>query len=301
SDPADFAEILDGTARPRAVPARLYLPPRPAGGGRMPAVVLVPDTDGPDERALMYAGALTAAGIATLVPEAATATAGRGRDAARSALPGQLADALAAWRFLADDPRFDAGRIGIMGMASGGSAATLAAHVPFVRAAAGEHAAFAAHLPLYPACEFRMSHWQVTGAPVLMVLAEEDAVGAPAECVPVAEALSAAGNAVATKIYSGAHHAFDRGAGIVVRQDVHAVGACRSVIDGAGRTSLSGGGVPADSVTAAGDWADYRRTVLARCGKAGVKTGADLDLRGNVAADVAAFFRETLKPGAFSF
>lgn len=301
SDPDGFAALLDGSAPGREIEAALYLPPvrtAASAGARLPAVVVLHGPDGPDERTDRYARSLAAAGIAALVPDGAGSRGLRARDPDGALLPvaRQVADAAAGWHLLADDPRFDAGRIGVMGMGRGGSAALLAAHTPFLRASAGPHAAFAAHLPVTPSCEFRPDRWRPAGAAVLLVLGEKDPVGAPEACVPVAEALQAAGAAVATKIYSGAHHAFDRGPGIDRPAGRRTAAGCWSAIDEKGRMALAGPGIAAG--TALGkDWPGYRRAVLERCGTGIVVTGAEKDLRGNVAADAVTFFTETLKPG----
>lgn len=310
SDPDGFAALLDGAAPERPVEAALYLPAlRPAAtaghrlaGRRLPAVVVLHGPDGPDERTDRYARALAAAGIAALVPDGTGSRHLRAHDPDGALLPlaRQVADAAAAWRLLAGDPRFDAGRIGVMGMGRGGSAALLAAHTPFLRASAGPHAAFAAHLPVTPSCEFRPDRWRPVGAAILLVLGEEDPVGSPEACVPVAEALQAAGAAVATKIYAGAHHAFDRGPGLDRPAGRRATKSCWSTIDEKGRMALAGPGIAAG--TALGrDWPGYRRAVLERCGAGPVVLGAGQDLRGNVAADAVSFFTETLKPGRSVF
>lgn len=303
SDPDGFGALLDGSAPERRVEAALYLPAaKPPAGRKLPSVVVLHGPDGPDERTDRYARSLAAAGIAALVPDGTGSRELRVRDPDGALLPvtRQVADAAAGWRWLAGDARFDAGRIGVMGMGRGGSAALLAAHTPFLRASAGPYAAFAAHLPVTPSCEFRPGRWQPSGAAVLMVLGKEDPVGLPEDCVPVAEALQAAGASVATKIYSDAHHAFDRGPGIDRPSGRRAPAGCWSAIDDKGHMALAGPGIAAGT-TLGSDWPGYRRAVLDRCGTGVVVTGAEKDLRGNVAADAVTFFTETLKPGKAIF
>lgn len=298
TDPAGFAQILTRTSSRREIEAELFLPSgRP---GPAPAVVILHGWDGVGDRERMYAGALAQAGIAAIVPRS---IAGRGGAPATDApITGlspaaQLADAIAAYRLLAADARFDGRRIGVMGFSQGGTVAMLAAHVPFLRAASGADAAFAAHLPIYPTCDWRMRTWKGTGAAIMTVTAEKDDWAPPENCLPSVEGLSEAGNPVANKRYAGAHHEFDSApAGVKHRPDVRHVSGCASEIDEKGNVTLAGRNVPAGTVRLDASYRAYAEEALRRCGRKGVHVGSAKDVRGNVAADVVTFFTETLKP-----
>lgn len=122
------------------------------------------------------------------------------------------ADALAALRLLATDPRIDARRIGIIGFSRGGIAALETALEPFRQGVLGaDGPRFAAHIAFYPGCGLR--YWRtpspLTGAPVMLALAEKDDYVPARACIAFGEAMRAAGQDVEIHVYPGAYHDFD--------------------------------------------------------------------------------------------
>lgn len=186
--PAERREAVELTS---SAPATLHLPA--AGRRGMPAVVVLED----GAEGGIYAHALAEAGIAALAVRS-------GGD-----LTARLADAAAAWRHLAQDGRFDRRRIGILGTGGGGVAALVATDAPFAPAdggnvggnGGGNGPVFAAHMPVFPGCGEAVRDWRATDAPVLIVVAEPGDEPPRDSCLGVAERLSSAGSAVATKVY----------------------------------------------------------------------------------------------------
>ncbi len=191
--------------------------PTGAAPGSTPAVVICHGSDGVDGRGAFHAGALQAAGIATLEIDmwAARGT-GRGA-AARPRSPIEtLPDAFGALSFLAAQPEIDPRRIGIMGFSWGGVVTLLSATRRFSQALRGEGPAFAAHAAFYPVCwaymrEPAMALSPLTGAPVLIQTGEADAYDDPDAGEKLVAFLPAEDARCVRQItHKGAGHGFDR-------------------------------------------------------------------------------------------
>ena len=182
---------------------------------RYPAVVVVHTIGGYREANEGYPAAeLRKSGFATLTYDSFAAR-GMTGSASRSGLgswPSAVADAYAALRLLASEPRIDADRIAIVGFSFGGEVAHLAAFEPLRSALNPGQGRFAAHVAFYPAGNFGViaERGAYTGSPVLMLLGEKD------DNLPVAKVESylayarAAGNPapIETVKYPGAYHAW---------------------------------------------------------------------------------------------
>jgi dienelactone hydrolase len=181
-------------------------------GEAIPAVVILHGSAGLDSRGALYARALNDAGIATLEIDmwGARGIAGGGQ---RPPLPTfTLPDAFGALNYLANTPRIDAQRIGVLGFSWGGVMSLLSADQSYTNNL-GNGLQFAAHVAHYPIC------WgynvgipgimfnNLTGAPVLIQvgsLDDYDEGGAPCQN------LAASFPEVSVKVYPNAHHAWDR-------------------------------------------------------------------------------------------
>ena len=183
---------------------------------RYPAVVVVHTIAGYlENNEGRYAAELRKAGFATLTYDSFAARGSTGVALARSGpglWPSGVADAYAALRLLAADPRIDASRIAIIGFSYGGEVAHLTAFENLGAALDPGKARFAAHVAYYPAGVFGViaERSAYTGAPVLMLLGEED------DNLPVAKVESylayakAAGfpAPIESVTYPGAYHAW---------------------------------------------------------------------------------------------
>jgi dienelactone hydrolase len=147
---------------------------------RYPAVVVVHSVAGYlDGNEGLYAAELRKAGFATLTYDSFAARGSTGVALARTGpglWPSGAADAYAALRLLAADPRIDASRIAIAGFSYGGEVAHLTAFAGLRAALDPGEARFAAHVAYYPAGVFDAiaERAAYTGSPVLMLLGEKD-------------------------------------------------------------------------------------------------------------------------------
>jgi len=140
-----------GAVTPAEIPGKLTLPV----GSKLPAVLLVHGSAGPDARGAFHTDYLAKNGYAVLeidmwAPRGVTSAAGR------PAHPGDtLADIWGAWEFLRGNPRIDKERIAIMGFSWGGMMAVSAAFGLKPRNAPPSltTANFAAHVAFYPVCD----------------------------------------------------------------------------------------------------------------------------------------------------
>ncbi|NRR31793.1 dienelactone hydrolase family protein [Oxalobacteraceae bacterium] len=126
------------------------------------------------------------------------------------------ADVLKALQLLATDPRIDASRIGVIGFSRGGVAALGSAEKRFRAGVIGEQDGlvplrFAAHIAFYPGCGLR--YWNrakpLTGAPIMMALAEKDDYTPIRPCQNFADMIKSTGQEIEVHVYPGAYHDFD--------------------------------------------------------------------------------------------
>lgn len=121
------------------------------------------------------------------------------------------ADALAALKLLATDPRIDPKRIGVMGFSRGGIVALETAVNRFREGVIDGDLRFAAHIAFYPGCGLR--YWRtpspMTGAPIMMALGEKDDYVPAKPCLDYAETMQQAGQEVEVHVYKNAYHDFD--------------------------------------------------------------------------------------------
>lgn len=129
--PSDLLDGLDDDP-PQTITARLSLPDGAVSGSvpaslpaPLPAMVIVHGSGGIGPRGADYERMLNAIGVATLRPDSFGPRGVRSTVADQRAVStfSMVADAYAALRMLAADPRIDPRRIGIMGFSKGGSVA----------------------------------------------------------------------------------------------------------------------------------------------------------------------------------
>jgi dienelactone hydrolase len=212
---SDFPPPLARGAATGTVTVRANLGFPEEAKDRYPAVVIVHTIGGYREANEGYAAAeLRKSGFATLTYDsfAARGTTGLAMSGSPGFLPAGVADAYAALRLLASQPKIDGNRIAIVGFSFGGEVAHLAAFELLRSALNIEQGRFASHVAFYPAGVFGAiaEHGAYTGSPVLMLLGEKD------DNLPVAKVESylayarAAGNPapIEAVTYPGAYHAW---------------------------------------------------------------------------------------------
>jgi len=211
----DFRQLLAREAATGTVTIRATLSFPEEKKDRYPAVVIVHTISGYRDANEGYAAAeLRKSGFATLIYDsfAARGTTGAAMSGSPGYLPAGVADAYAALRLLASEPRIDADRIAILGFSFGGDVAHLTAFESLRSALYPGQGRFAAHVAFYPGGNFGViaERGAYTGSPVLMLLGGKD------DNLPVAKVESylayarAAGNPVPieTVTYPDAYHAW---------------------------------------------------------------------------------------------
>lgn len=158
---------------PVTIPAILDLP----GGttGPVPAVIIGHGASGVGPDVAEVVKAARAAGFATLFYDS---LASRGLSSTRSGGArevqiNQLADALAAFKLLAADPRIDSRKITYAGLSMGGGVSVMLASKTLQLRELGERR-FAAHVAFYPGLHQAPPAGDLSGAPILILYAEKD-------------------------------------------------------------------------------------------------------------------------------
>lgn len=204
-------------ARPLTVSAQLRVPAVDARE-RLAAVVIVHGSAGVDSRGKFYAEALNDTGIATLEIDMWAARGWLGGITGRpQGVPETLPDAYAALKFLAQQPRIDPDRIGILGFLWGGVVTMLTATTPYTWRYTGGMLKFAAHAAHYPVCwvynvvpgyAFR----EFTGSPLLVQAGELDTYDQPDTCQNLIQSQLASNPSLPffVHVYRNATHAWDR-------------------------------------------------------------------------------------------
>ena len=212
---SDFRQLLTREAATGTVTDRAKLDFPEQARDRHPAVIVVHALGGYRDANEGYVAAeLRKAGFATLTYDsfAARGTTGAAMSASPGYLPTGVADAYAALRRLASEPRIDADRIAIVGFSFGAEVAHMTAFESLRSALNPGPGRFAAHVPFYPTLTFGViaERGGYTGSPVLMLLGGKD------DNLPVAKVdgylayARAAGNPapIETVIYPRAYHAW---------------------------------------------------------------------------------------------
>jgi dienelactone hydrolase len=214
---ADFRQVFARQAATSMVPVSATLSFPAAARDRYPALVVVHTIAGYQEtNEGWHAAEFRKAGFATLTYDSFAARGLSEADiVASSAGPpfaSAVADAFAALRLLASDPRIDPRRIGIVGFSFGGEIAHLTAMARLRSVLMPDQVQFAAHVAYYPAGIYGATAepGAYTGAPILMLLGEQD------DNLPVTKVegyLASAMDAgypppIEVLIYPGAHHAW---------------------------------------------------------------------------------------------
>lgn len=199
-----------------------------------------------------------------------------------------LADAFATLRWLDARPDVDARRTALVGFSYGAMSTVYAAYRQ-VAAAFDAPFPFAAHVAFYGPCIARFAEPATTGAPVMLLWGEQDAIVDAEACLTLAGDLEAGGSRVEIRRYD-ARHRWD-GSSRSWRAPVH-IAQCRFTVapDNTVRDDFSSL-VMRDSAT--------RATILSLCAnRDGYLIGGDEAVRHRSNAALAAFLNPVLFPSA---
>jgi len=175
----------------------------PTGRTPAPVVVMLPGTDGVDQRQDFHRKSLLAAGIGTFVIDTKTGhfTSRRNRPSATTMVP----VGFEALRLLRGRHDVDAGKIAVMGWSFGGTISLRLAHVGNAPDWLNGKPGFAAHVGLYGGCTSRRSVY-LQKVPILILIGTQDTHTDPDRCKTFEHLFSN----VTVVTYPGAHHGFDK-------------------------------------------------------------------------------------------
>jgi dienelactone hydrolase len=205
-------QFLTGSrdGRPVTIALELRLPPTAAA--RVPAVVLLHGSNGASTRDDRWSRDLNDLGVATLLVDSFT---GRGivstvADQTQLSPLSMIIDAYRALELVAQHPRIDATRIGLLGASRGATSSLYASSKRFHRMYAPAGADFSVYMSLYPPCSRTyIDDTDVVERPIRLFHGTADDLAPLAQCLSYVKRLQAAGRDAQLTEYAGAYHGFD--------------------------------------------------------------------------------------------
>jgi TPR repeat protein len=265
---------------------------RPQLEGRVPTVVIINSSGGITAHTeLYYAGVLARHGMAALVIDSFRPRGVRrtGDDQNRVAQTQSNADAIAGFRWLAQQSWVDASRIAVLGMSRGGEAAYSVALEGMLKYLQAPEVKFAAHVATsVGSCNFQLRDVRTTGAPLFFMLAELDDGTPVMPCVEFIQRLRAAGNAnVRWAVYPGVYHTYEWTGGTDTAPKDWTGRACagRFWRDEQGKLYERSSGKPA----ASGNQTEF---LFNTCMQTGYTVGGDERVKTQATADLLQFLRD---------
>ena len=212
--PFSLGDVGDGPELdpPTEAVGTLYLPAETAAP--VPAVILLHGASGVrGAREQTYGRQLAAMGIAALVIDAFAPRRDMGRGFIERILniteTMLIADAYAGLRYLAARPEIDRERVVMMGFSYGGMASVVSAYAQVAALFAPDGLRFAGHVSFYGPCIARFADPRTTGAPVLMLFGDDDAIMNAERCAEIVADLERGGSVARMIVYPGARHQWD--------------------------------------------------------------------------------------------
>ena len=294
--PGTISQIYNDEWRikPRKISGELNLPP---GDGPFPAVILYHGHYHPEDLEPWFndlVPRLLAANIATFVPDSFT-----GRKISSTALfegrlsrAARLTDVFQALNMLARLKEIDENRIGISGYSVGGTTAMLGADLRLNKTSLAQGRSFAAVLPVYPSCQVRFRSPRLTGAPMLILAAEDDTYSPSGFCEEYVEQVSSSGEYdVKIKKYHKTQHGWLNDKAASDCEDCMTLKDCGLMyIEDSGHESALDG-----QVSTLFGWQEYLENLYRQCGTIGVIMRTNQEARKDTLETTVTFFTEKLK------
>ncbi len=207
TDPYDFADVADGSARTIVIHGDMIEPDGDWNGG---AVILSHGSGGTSRHTFDYADDLSRRGYAVMVldhftPRRVLSTA---HEQVRVTEQMMVADVFSALSLLATHPKISPDRIGVVGWSKGGIVAVLSAIDRIARTTNGNGRRLAFAAAFYPYCGFKFPGDRLA-SPLLMLLGELDDWTPSPPCLALADDLKSRAQPVEAVVFPGARHGFD--------------------------------------------------------------------------------------------
>jgi len=291
ASPFSLKEVAGADAPPVAADVRFYAAEDASAEEPAPAVILLHGAGGVSwAREVRYARQFAAQGVAAAVIDVfASRNGGRFVERLMKTTEAMaLADAFATLDWLDARPDVDASRTALIGFSYGGMSSVFAAYAQVVETY-GAEATFAAHVSFYGPCIARFVDPRTTGAPVLMLWGERDAIMDGQACHTLAADLDRGGSRVTIETYADAMHRWDGGSRRW-RAPAH-IADCRFRVDEGGSVRDTRTGLVMTGPA-------LRATILAFCAnRDGYLIAADETIRRRSNAALASFLNPVLFPG----
>jgi dienelactone hydrolase len=204
-------QFLTGDKNGKAVTIAAQLRFPQGASGRLPAVMLLHGSGGPNAGHEFWAKHFNEMGVASVLLDSFS---GRGltSTSTNQALLGRfnmILDAYRALEIIGNHPRIDPARVAVMGFSRGGQAALYSSLKRFQQTWS-PRVHFAAHIPLYASCQaVLIDDVDVTPVPIRLFHGTADDYVPVAPCRAYVERLRAAGRDVVLTEYPDAHHGYD--------------------------------------------------------------------------------------------
>jgi len=232
-----FKQLIDGidNEKETEITAKLTIPKNTEG--KIPAMVFMHGAGGISKKHDFWVKTLSDMGIAILQidsfkPRKVKQVVANYRQISTSTM---VVDAYQGLKFLAEHPRIDKNRIGIMGSSKGGTVSIASLYNPVKTAMKTSGLKFAVHIPLYPAC-LQFEEYNLTGSPLLVLCGKKDDWVGVGACDDLVEDLKGVNYPVEYVVFPGAYHNFDAHYKQGKAKNTSSLENCRFLIEKDGRT-----------------------------------------------------------------